>query len=316
MNKLLSPEILQAALDLIAKGVCRPTKIAAGIGVAYRTYLNWMVRSNNGDPEFLVVYSDGTEMQWARAITLATRVALFELRGLILQEAIFGYDETQTKDGQIVWTLDPAASAMSEDERENFGFRRDALLEVDGKLVPLTIRRKAPFAQQARLLEAAFPDLRPTSTVNSNVNVKGMVGVGVARAADYSTKRPIPAAPPIPIAPPVEEADFVEVDDELADMIDGPSDAPIESVVPVDLSGQPPPFAEPEPAGVSDDTPEPGKSDNLPKPGGPNEPPDVPVPMAVDAMPTKPMLTPLQMDLRDRLAAMRDKPPKGDQPNV
>src|SRR5260221_3758690 len=98
------------ALDMISKGVTRPTKIAKALGMAYRTYCSHMVLSNRNDERFLVEYN-GETMQWAKAISLATKLALFELRGMILQEAIFGYDEEQTKDGQVVWALDPAACA-------------------------------------------------------------------------------------------------------------------------------------------------------------------------------------------------------------
>src|SRR5690349_12471868 len=103
---MIETEKLYAALDLISKGVTRPTKIAKSIGVTYRTYRNYMVRSNRGDELFLIDF-DGEVMQWAKAITLATKLALFELRGMILQESIFGYDEVQTRDGQVVWQLCP-----------------------------------------------------------------------------------------------------------------------------------------------------------------------------------------------------------------
>jgi hypothetical protein len=299
MNKLLSPEVLQLSLELIAKGITRPTKIAAACGVAYRTYCTWMVRSNGGDPNFLVVYND-QEMQWARAITLATRLAGLELRGMLLQESIFGYDEILTKDGQVVWAIDPAAAAMSEDDREAFGFRRDALLETDGKLQPVTLKRKAPFAQQIRLLEAMFSDLRPTQTINSNVNVRGVVGVGIAKPIDYSATMVIPPAPAIPIAPPINEvteADFVDVPDdpELDDMLNGPPDEPIESEV---LANQPLPT----PAGLG--LPPVNVEINVTLP----EPTQEPAPVAVDALPRREPKTALERDLLARLEAARAKP--------
>jgi hypothetical protein len=105
-----SPEKLQEALDLIAKGVVQPTKIAKAIGVPYRTYRSWMVRSNAGDEKFLVEV-DGQVMQWAKAITQARRLAMFELRGMLEQYSIFGTEELSYKDGQVVWALDPGACA-------------------------------------------------------------------------------------------------------------------------------------------------------------------------------------------------------------
>jgi hypothetical protein len=218
-----STEKLQEALNLIALGVTRPTKIAKAMGVGYSIYTKWMVRSNRGDPEFIVTFVD-EEMQWARAITLATKLALFELRGMVLEQSIFGYDEIMTEKGQVVWALCPEACAISDPEiREMLGYRADGLLEVDGKLVPLTVRRKAPLAQQLRLLESAFPDLRPSQTVNQNVAISGAVGVGFAKPVDY--KGAPPQVPPPPVRPrelaapaglgsaPIDDADFAEIDD-------------------------------------------------------------------------------------------------------
>jgi hypothetical protein len=304
-NKLLSPELLQSALDLIEKGVTRPTKIAAGIGVAYRTYCNFMVRSNNNDPEFVVNYN-GVEMQWAKAITLATRLAGLELRGMLLQESVFGYDEIQTSDGQVVWALDPAACALSEDEREDFGFRRDGLLIENGRLVPVTIRRKAPFAQSIRLLESMFADLRPTQTINSNVNVKGMLGVGVARPVDYYATIVVPPAPPIPLAPPqadVTDASFTEIGDddpELADMIDGPPEENlVERAVPTNQPQGPGPG--PVSVAINIVLPEPEPVPDVPVP-------PVPPPMGIADAPRRAPRTQLEADLFAKLDAARTKP--------
>jgi hypothetical protein len=228
----LSTEKLLEALELISLGVTRPTKIAAALGLSYRAYCQWMVRSNNQDELFLVEFN-GETMQFAKAITLATKLALFELRGMIVQQSIFGYPETMTKDGQVVWALDPAAAALDPEDREWLGFRKDALLEVDGKLVPLVLQKKAPFAQQIRMLEAAFPDLRPTQTVIQNVALSGVVGVGVAKVTDYS-KRPVVTPPPLPPVLPAPspmgavDAEFNEVDD-----LDLDADDAVPALVPV-----------------------------------------------------------------------------------
>jgi hypothetical protein len=223
----MKTEQLYEALSLIARGITRPTQVAKGIGTSYRNYRNWMVRSNRGDPAFLIEV-DGEEMQFAKAISLHTKLALFELRGMLLQESIYGYDEIQTKDGQVVWAIDPVAAALSEEDREWLGYRKDALLEIDGALQPVTLKKKAPFAQQIRLLEAAFADLRPSQTITQNVNLAGQVGVGFAPKVDYSKGPPnVPPPPPMPaLEAPITDAEFNEVaDDDLVDML-GPEPVP------------------------------------------------------------------------------------------
>jgi hypothetical protein len=319
-KQILSPEVLQSALDLIEKGVTRPTKIATAIGVAYRTYCNWMVRSNGGDPEFMVTYND-TPMQFAQAIKLATRLAALELRGMVLQEAVFGYDEVQTSDGNVVWAFDPEACAIEDVElREMVGYRKDGLLVRDGKLVPVTIRRKAPFAQQIRMLEAFFPDMRPTSTVNQNLNVRGGIGVAVAKPVDYSATRAIPAAPPIPLAPPlpdVTDAEFVDVSDdpELADMIDGPpGENLIERAVPTDQPYGPVPPSPPVAVAVNITLPEASATSAEPVPDVPVPP--TAVPMGVADAPRRTPRSQLEADLMAKLDAARNKPKPGSAPNV
>jgi hypothetical protein len=291
---MITAEKLNEALELISKGVTRPTKIAAAMGMAYRTYCDWMVRSNSGDERFLVTFN-GETMQWARAITLATKLALFELRGMILQEGIFGYDEVQTKDGQIVWAIDPVAAALSEEDREWMGYRKDALLEINGALQPVTIKRKSPFAQQIRLLEAAFPDLRPSQTITQNVNL-AQVGVGFAKPVDYSKgPPPVPPPPPMPaLEAPITDGEFSEVaDPELEEML-GPEPqpaAPININIGVTL-------AEPEIDRSYSDAPT--AAETPPKQEGIQS-----SPRAYDAAPSRPPRSPLEESLYQALEEAR-----------
>jgi hypothetical protein len=211
---MIEKEKMYASLSLISKGVTRPTAIAKAIGTSYRNYRNWLVRSNRGDPLFLIDF-DGEEIQWAKAITLSTRLALFELRGMVTQKSIFGTNEPAMKDGQYVWALDPAAVPLDRETRELLGYHPDALLlDAEGRAQPVMIHTDAPIALQLRLLEAAFPDLRPSQTVNNNVAVSGAVGVAFARPVDYSKPPTVPPPPPMPaLEAPITDADFSEVDD-------------------------------------------------------------------------------------------------------
>jgi len=58
---------------------------------------------------------------------------------------------------------------MDPDTLEMRGYRKDGFARSHGKLVPLTVNKKAPFAQQIALLRAVFPDLREAPPSNQNV---------------------------------------------------------------------------------------------------------------------------------------------------
>jgi hypothetical protein len=290
---MITDEKLGEALELISKGITRPTKIAKAMGISYRSYCGWMVKSNAGDEKFLVTFN-GEQQQWARAITLATKLALFELRGMILEESVFGYDEIQTKDGQVVWAIDPAAAALPEEDREWLGYRKDALLEVDGKLQPVVIKRKAPFAQQIRLLEAAFPDLRPSQTINQNINGAVQVGVGFAQKVDYSKGPPaVPPPPPRPELPAPVDAEFSEVDAELEDGL-VPVPVPVPPVT-ININLQAEAEAEPERVIVSAPT----EREKIAPPTA--------KPIGVAEVPLRQPRNDLERDLFARLAAAREK---------
>lgn len=313
---MITTERLNEALELISKGLTRPTKIAKAMGISYRSYCAWMVRSNAGDERFLVTFNN-EQMQWAKAITLATKLALFELRGMILQEAIYGHDEVQTKDGQVVWAIDPAAAALDPDDREWMGYRKDALLEIDGKLQPVTIKRKAPFAQQIRLLEAAFPDLRPSQTINQNINGAMQVGVGFVPKTDYAKgPPPVPPPPPRPELPAptldasLGYADFSEVDDDLANILGPePQPAPVNIGINVALSGEDvQPISEPPPL----PPPAAGQTERTIRDIPPKDfiaPPTPPTQRAIDAnqVPLRAPRTALEADLFEQLRKAREK---------
>ncbi len=299
------------ALDMIAKGITRPTRIAAAMGISYRSYCGWMTRSNAGDPKFLITFND-EEMQFAKAISLATKLALFELRNMLLTESVMGYPEQQVFQGNVVWAPCPVASATAPELREMLGYRADGLLTDErGALVPLVIQRKAPFAQSIRLLEAAFIDLRPSQTMNVNQNINGQIGVAFAPRVDYSKGAPpVPAPPPIPqLEAPIVDADFEE--------ILGPVPVP---VAPVNISFDVT-LTEPEPADddlqpteVSGKSPPmittdrqysdaPSAREASPRQGGILKPPG----LAFDAPPPRPARTPLEQSLFDELAKAREK---------
>jgi hypothetical protein len=238
---MVDPEKLYAALDLIAKGIVQPAKVAKVLGMPYRTYRSWLVRSNSGDEKFLIEV-DGETMQWAAAIVRMRRLAMLELRGMLEQYSIYGREEIVFKDGQVVWALDPVAAAMTEDEREALGFRRDALKTgPNGKLVPVMQHHLAPIQLQLRLLEATFKDMRPQSV--QEVNVNGNVAVGIAYAGRQDFSKGPPQISPEPEMPQLEVLGDVARDDDLEDLL-GPEPvaAPINITIAPQIT-----IAEPEP---------------------------------------------------------------------
>jgi hypothetical protein len=223
MNRKLTQDRLYAALSLIERGIVQPTKIAMGINIAYRTYCNWQVRSNRdpNDPAFLVTYA-GEVMSFAKAISLATRLAMIELRGMVIQYSIHGREEVTTDHGQIVWQLEPATVGWTPSEREALGFRADGLkVGTDNLPMPVTVHKLAPIKLQMRALATAFSEWRESKVSEQNITVAGNVGVGIAfrPAATYAgPPPPVLAEPAVPAIEDqsggdieVEDGDFEEI---------------------------------------------------------------------------------------------------------
>jgi len=297
---MIDKQKLYAALNLIAKGIVQPTKVAKGIGMPYRTYRSWMVRSNQGDPAFLIEADDGSEIQWAAAIVQARRLAMLELRGMLEQYSIYGKEIETRFNGAPVWRTDPVAAALPEDIREMCGYRKDALLEIDGALQPVMQHQDAPIQLQLRLLEATFKDMRPQSVQEVNVSGGLAVGIGFAPKTDYSQGPPmVPPPPPRPVI----EGSFVEVDD-LEDLLGPepitatePSTMKSNKVTEMDLAGGP---MAPVPERVIRDTAK--ASETPPVQEGILAPSK---PLGISDSPTRPATTPLMQDLYAKLAAAR-----------
>jgi hypothetical protein len=250
---MVEQEKLHEALAIIETGLIQPTKIAAALGMPYRTYADWMLRSNRGDERFLIEVN-GATVQWAAAIVQARRLAMLELRGMLETYSIFGEEVINYEKGQVVWAIDPVAAAMSVEDRTALGFREDALLEINGALQPVKRLERAPIQLQLRLLEATFRDMRPQSVQEVNVNGNVAIGIGYAGRADFS-KGP-PAIPAEPDMPQLEVLGDVErIDDPELEAMLGLDPVPvsinIEVVVP---EPDETPVEEPEPDAPSSET--------------------------------------------------------------
>lgn len=204
MNNKFTPENAQLALDLIARGTVRPTKIAAALGITYRCFANWLLRSTRGD-ETMLVEQDGVTMQFAKAVAQQKRFFYLELRSAVEEYSLFGRDFEVRMNGQVVWAIDPEAAAIVDpDVREICGFRRDALVEIDGRLQPVTEHHHAPIALQLRVLEVAYPKEWRPGTV-SEVNLNGSVSMGIGFLPKPTYAGPPPAAIAEPAIPQIED---------------------------------------------------------------------------------------------------------------
>jgi len=302
---MIDKEKMYEALELVSRGITRPTRCAKALGMSYRSYSDWLLRSNRGDARFLIEFR-GETMQWAKALTLATNLALLELRGMLLEESIGGYLEEQTRDGGPVWSPDPVASAIDDPEvRVMLGYRADGLLVDDrGALVKHKVRKKSPFAQQIALLRAAFPDLRETQTVNQNVNLNGnvTVGIGHAKRADYSQEPVIPPPPDIPQLE-VIDASFTEVDPDLEDLL-GPVPQPAPTNI--TIAPEPEPDEDVQPSAPS----RPVDAERTIREATPPEwkaAPPTPKPVGIDEAPARAPRNDLERDLFAKLAVARGK---------
>jgi hypothetical protein len=259
-NTKSTPELLQSVAEMVMAGNLRPTRLAKMAGVTYKTFCRWGKESREGNPKYLIEFL-GEEMQFCVALDLARKFAMSELRGSFEEKCVLGYDEYARKDGQLVWKIDREAAAMSEDVREIMGKRKDALLEIDGKLVPETIHHEPPVAATLRALEVAFKDYRPSSTqeITLQGNPNAPIGIAVSKKVDYSGNAP--AIPPAPAIPQLEI-----LDGEVSEV---PAPTPTIQVVlapTVNIASEPEPVPEVTRGTASNPEPVPAKTAPAPAP--------------------------------------------------
>jgi hypothetical protein len=160
------------------------------------------------------------------------------------------------------------------------GYRRDALLEIDGKLQPVKAHKDAPAGLVMRVLETAFKDWRPGVTQNINLNGQVAVGIGFQPKQTYQgPPPPVLAEPAIPQIEDQSDSDVTDVEFEEV-----PEAAQAAVVIAPTIS-----VVEPQPVVIRDT--EPG-----------------PEPMAFAAMPQRAPRNALEADLFEKLAEARNKP--------
>jgi hypothetical protein len=222
------PETMIAICDTIASGIMSYSKACAMNGLPSSTFWDLIKRSQSNDERLVIEYL-GEQIQFAKAVNAARRMALHEMRGRMEQKSIFGYDEPVFYMGEPTWKRDPRTVGWTEDEREAFGFSRDGLLrDENGACIQNVIHHEPPIALQLRVAEMAFPtEYRPGT--NNTVAVSGGAVVGVQMMKPSNGPPKIPPAPPLPQLEVIRETDELAVpemadDEEITDVTDTPPD--------------------------------------------------------------------------------------------
>jgi hypothetical protein len=232
-----TPETLIALCDTIANGTLSYAAACRAVGISTRSFWNYIKASQGGDETYVIEYL-GEQIQFAKAVNAARRMALHEIRARFEQRCLMGHDEIQTYMGEITWQKDRRCVGIDDpDIREMLGYPRDGLLRNEaGEVVPNVVHHQPPVAAVLRVIEAAFPvEYRPGT--NSTVAISGGAVVGVQMMQPSSKPPVIPPAPPLPQLEVLDDSDAMQIpetdDDAPEEMAD---EEPAEDVQPVPQS--------------------------------------------------------------------------------
>jgi hypothetical protein len=188
-----SPEKLLEIIQTIASGILSPRKAAKRCGIPPSTYWDWISDSQKGDPRYLIVYC-GEEMQFAKAVGLARRIALTDALGEFETRLLTGDETPVFYQGRPQWVEDEALSTFSDADLERLGIP-DRWLRVNGRRVQHVLKTPPPIQAVAKMLEANFKQYRPRSEVQIDQKYSGGVTV-------VNVNKPVPALPVIEVVPP------------------------------------------------------------------------------------------------------------------
>src|SRR5450755_847452 len=146
-------EMLTAICDTMAGGVLSPYNAAKRCGVSSKGMWLWIRASQRDDPDFIIEYL-GEEIQFARALVVARRIALHEARGRMEERAIMGHDEPIFYQGNPTWKIDPRTVGIKDDLLELLGLPTDRLLrDRYGNAIQNTVHHLPPVALALRVSE-------------------------------------------------------------------------------------------------------------------------------------------------------------------
>jgi hypothetical protein len=188
-------------------------KACAAVGIAEKTFYQWIGKSQQGDPDFLFYYLDSTTLT---PLHVAVKQACTIYHQGFLQDAEqvarFGlYRKTYYK-GQPQFERDPALDTWTDEQLNQLGMDR-YLRDENGKFIPVMEWHPPSDAKVLAVLQARHGKLYSTK-ISHDVNQKVSLGVTVVQP-----KRPEPvtvvSAPALPAPEQVTDAEFTEAEPDL-----------------------------------------------------------------------------------------------------
>jgi hypothetical protein len=150
------------------------TVAARAIKVSTMTIYRWLRLSREGAPEFQQIEWCGEVGSFHQFYEYALRAQINEIEQTAKKNAL-GFDEVVTHDGAIQYKIDPKLVGMSDEMLADFGYP-DRYLRIDGKVQPLTVKRKPSDALVIKMLSAHKPELYgERSRVDVNMRVGGVL---------------------------------------------------------------------------------------------------------------------------------------------
>lgn len=153
------------------------TVAARKIGVTTMTIYRWLKLSRDGVEEFQKINWCGEVGSFHQFYEYAQHAQINDIEQTAKHNAT-GFDEVVTHDGAIQYQVDEKLVGESDDPEvlEMLFDVRDKFLRIDGKVQPLTVKRKASDALVLRMLSAHKPEIYgERSTLNVNMKVGGVL---------------------------------------------------------------------------------------------------------------------------------------------
>lgn len=159
-------ENLRAVLDFMrARPKLKPAM--RSIGCDEGLIFDWMRKSANGDPGFLVDWPEGdTPRQFVEQIKIARQQNIISLDAQFRDEVEHGIERVVVKDGIVMYRVDPqlAADALDPEKWVMLHGKHRPITDIyardfGGALVPLTITEPVPAHQKIKAITSLIPSV-------------------------------------------------------------------------------------------------------------------------------------------------------------